>query len=373
MKMKILIILNLLGIILNEKWYGEITGYDINDAKKYAGKKGITITHFYLCGNRRYWVHYKGQNWSYLTYVGCRPAGNGSPIDGICIEGGMKYRVQLKSGKWTNEVTRCNTIDDSDPTAFAGVLGEEISAIAISGGDKYSVAEGGDSSEFEECAKRVFKNLFGYNIKFEKYSEKKTFRAGLNIVNIQLIQTYEFIKDGQITFDIENGVVKGFKWNKKIERNEMKSSMKEISGFTPIELKATIEAAYKNGMHNGKVSITFDFIQRQLIIDAISKINAERFIFSGGFRITISLHDNNNDKFMALLSKYPALYTSEEKKKKLRNPIKFPIMTFDQLFKKEYFILAGIGAVELLVAIYFGFSISELLKEEIYEIMTNLA
>ena len=375
MKMKIFIILNLLGIIVKcEKWYGEITGYDINDETKYAGKSGITITHFYLCGKRPYWVHYKGaSSWSFLTYVGCLPAGNGSPIDGICIgvEKGQKYRVKLKSGKWTNEITRCNTINDnSDPTAFAGVLGEEISAVAISGGDIYSVAEGGESSEFEECTKRVVKNLFGFNIKFESYSEKIIYTAGANLVSIQFIKREEFIKDGEITFDIENGIIKRIKWNKKIEKNEMNFEMKKITGYTPIELRLTIEKAYKNGMYNGKVSIMFDFLQNILIIDALSKINATRLIFSGGFRITITLHNNNNNKFMAILAKYPSLYPQKEKMK-IKIPNKNPLMTFDQLFKN--IIVGGAIIAELVIAYYFGFAVAIILKETLIEIARILA
>lgn len=342
MKMKLLFILSLLIIIKGEKWYGEITGYDINDSSKYAGEKGITITHFYLCGNREYWVHFKGQsNWSYHTFRSCEPAGNGSPIDGICIGGGLKYRVRLKTGEWLNEVVRCNTCEDS-PTAFAGRFGQEISSIAISGGDIYSVAEGENSSNYEECAKRVFYNLFNYNVGFDKEKEILKFLAGKNIITLQLIEKYEFNQGGDITFTIKNGEIESANWNKKIfNMNEINVDLKKIIDKNPIEFKMGFEYAFKSGMNNGKVSISYNFITQMYIIEAISKINADRLLYSGGFRINIFLNNEFKGKLIPALLRFPQLLPREYRLQVLRNPNKNLAITFEKIFNQENLLKMG--------------------------------
>lgn len=70
----------------------------------------------------------------------------------------------------------------------------------------------------------------------------------------------------------------------------MQIIMKKI---IPIDFKEIFEASFKGGMNNGKVGITFDTNKKQFIIDAISKINANRPIYIGGFRIIINLGDEN--------------------------------------------------------------------------------
>lgn len=352
MKMTLLFIINLLIIIKGEKWYGEITGYDINDSRNYAGKKGITITHFYLCGNREYWVHFKGQsNWSYHTFTACEPAGNGSPIDGICIGGGLKYRVRLKTGEWLNEVVRCNICENS-PTAFAGRFGQEISSIAISGGDKYSVAEGENSSNAEESAKRVFYNLFNYNVGFDKEKEVLKFFAGTNIITLELLQRYELNQKGDITFTIKNGEIESANWNKKIfKNNEINVDLKKIIDKNPIEFKIGFEYAFKTGMNNGKVSITYDYIKQIYIIEAISKINADRLIYSGGFRINIFLNDQFKKKFMPAVFRFPQLLPREYRLQVVKNPNRNPILTFEEVFNKENIVKMGKLAFEIGVTI----------------------
>ena len=352
MKKTLLFILNLLIIIKGEKWYGEITGYDINDSTKYAGKKGIIITHFYLCGNREYWVHFKGQsNWSYHTFRACEPAGNGSPIDGICIGGGLKYRVRLKTGEWLDEVVRCNICENS-PTAFAGRFGQEISSIAISGGDKYSVAEGENSSNYEECAKRVFYNLFKYNVGFDKEREILKFLAGTNIVTLQLIQRFEFNQKGaDITFTIKNGEIESANWNKKIFNNEINVDLKKIINNDPIDFKMGFEYAFKSGMNNGKVSITYDFIRQVFTIEAISKINANRLIYSGGFRINIFLNNGFKSKFMPASLRFPQLLPREYRLQVLKNPKNSQIITFDNIFNQENLLKMGRIAFEIGITI----------------------
>ena len=157
----------LLVVIKCEIWYGKIRGYDINDPKKYAGTSGIEITHFYLCGSREYMIHIKGAPWDKWSksYVGCRfVAGIGLPIDGICIKD-AKYRVRLTNGEWLKEISRCNICENNGET-FAGRIGESISAVAIDGGEEYSVAKGPETPNNEICTIKVIKNLFNFDISF---------------------------------------------------------------------------------------------------------------------------------------------------------------------------------------------------------------
>lgn len=335
--MKSLIIIILLGIIVKgkgEKWYGEITGYDINDGKKYAGTRGITITHFYLCGNRDYWVHYKGLGWSQHKYTNCEPAGVGFyPIDAICISGNLEYRVRIKNGRWLNGITRCNT-DSSDSDAFAGIIGQEIDAIAISGGDIYSVAEGDFSPNNEVCAGRVFKNIFGHHINFESEKQGIEYNLGDTKISIKLVTNVEFNfneGDSDITFTIKKGEITQFKWNKKLNKNnEIELNMKSATGFTPLEFKTTIQSAFKNGMHNGYVKISFDYLKEEVIVEAISQINADRIIFAGGFNINISIDYHKKINFVRQLVNYPVLLPRD-----IIKEAKNPIFTLDRIFTME--------------------------------------
>ena len=335
----IILLFFLLISIKNEKWYGEITGYDINNKDKYAGTSGIKITHFYLCGNREYYIHRLGDPWNIWSnkYVGCQPAGNGVPIDGICIVNG-KYRARLTNGNWLKEISRCNIVENNGET-FAGQIGETISSIAIDGGDVYSVATGSDSPDKEVCAINVFKNLFGCELSFKKENEVLRFRAGIDLVVVELIKEATIIQDGEITFMIENREIKGFKWNKKIEKNEIEVNVEKITGIKPKKFKMKITEAFKNGMLNGYVSISFDIINKSIKIEAITKINAKRLIFGGGFRITIILGDENRRKFMYAFSKFPSLLPEKEKKELKKYPDfpRIPIFEFDKFFSQTYY------------------------------------
>ena len=316
-------------MINTEKWYGEITGYDINDKNKYAGTSGIIITHFFLCGNREYLVHHLGDPWNIWSnkYRDCNlPAGNGVPIDGICIING-KYRARLTNGKWLKEISRCN-IEENNGETFAGQIGETISSVAIDGGDIYSVAVGSDTGDKEANAIKVFKNLFGYELSFTKEDEIIHFRVGNDIVFVELVKSFETIQDGDITFMVENGEVKGYKWNKKIEKNEIQVVVNKITNTKPIEFKMKITEAFKKGMSSGEVSISYDIINKAIVMEAMTKFNTKRATAMGGFRITIKLGDNSKKQFMYAFSKYPELWPEEKRKELIRRP-KIPNVFFN--------------------------------------------
>ena len=58
------------------------------------------MTHFYLCGDHHYRVHYLGDPRDQWTggYCNCDPVGNGRPIDGIARWEWISS--QIKNGDW---------------------------------------------------------------------------------------------------------------------------------------------------------------------------------------------------------------------------------------------------------------------------------
>ena len=64
--------------IKNEEWWGSVTGYDTKDHNNgYAGSTRSKIIDFYLCGKRKYRVHYLGDDplkWS-ENFSKCDPVG----------------------------------------------------------------------------------------------------------------------------------------------------------------------------------------------------------------------------------------------------------------------------------------------------------
>ena len=101
MKIPIILVLFLLIIIKNEKSYGEIKSSNINDSQNgYDHFRGKVLTHFYLCGDHHYRVHYLGDPRDQWTgeYCNCDPVGNGRPIDGIARWEWISS--QIKNGDW---------------------------------------------------------------------------------------------------------------------------------------------------------------------------------------------------------------------------------------------------------------------------------
>lgn len=363
--MKLIFLISLLLVnIKNEKWYGEITGYDINNKNKYAGTSGIKITHFYLCGSREYYIHRLGDPWNIWSnaFVGCEPAGNGVPIDGICIKD-AKYRVRLTDGKWMDEISRCNICENTGET-FAGKIGVAISSIAIeAGNDVYSVAtsiNSDDTPNNEKSVIKIVKSLFGVDISFTSEQEILTFDAGKHFVSVKLTKSASVSKEGDITFNMENGEIKGFKWTKQFKGKEFELSMKDMANFTPFQFKNKLSVAFKSGMSNGKVSITYDPIGDVIIIEALTTISEKRVKvkIAGGFKIFIfSKGDENKVKFMEKFIKFPAIYRSRELRK-VRAQILSPsyeglLQMFNNVFTKKNMKIGGIAVGVLIACVIF--------------------
>ena len=127
------------------------------------------MTHFYLCGSRLYRVHYLGADRDTWTgeYCCCGEVGDGRPIDGIAISGGLGYQVRLKNGDWQPLVHGYDIYDEKN--GMAGVFDQQIDAVLIEGGETYRVAYGPSTSLIENVAKKVSQNLFGVLILKKMY------------------------------------------------------------------------------------------------------------------------------------------------------------------------------------------------------------
>ena len=139
-------------------WLGNITGYDINNAKYgYAGGTSKPISGIYAnasVGNVYYRVHQKGGSW--LPEVKNREdyAGNlGKPIDGFMSKSDstkLTYRAHDKTHGWLSEISGYD-INNAN-TGYAGWTGYEIDAIMIKADDIVKVSENLRSKFFFDFA-----------------------------------------------------------------------------------------------------------------------------------------------------------------------------------------------------------------------------
>ena len=159
---------------------------------------------------------------------------------------------------------------------------------------------------------------------------------------------------------MENGEIKGFKWTKQLKGKEFELSMKDMANFTPFQFKSKLSVAFKSGMSNGKVSITYDPIGDVIIIEALTTISEKRVKvkIAGGFKIFIfSKGDENKVKFMEKFIKFPAIYRSRELRK-VRAQILSPsyeglLQMFNNVFTKKNMKIGGIAVGVLIACVIF--------------------
>ena len=290
---RFLILFILFNLIKPETWFGEVYGYDTNDGKNgYAGSSGKPITAFYLNGNRRYRVHYKGDSKNTWTgeYDNSGVVGIGRSIDAIAISGGYYYRVRYKNEDWETPVSGYDIYDSTN--GYAGTLGKEIDAIAIDGGNGYRVAYGGESSNVEEVSKRVTKNLFGVDHSYSYDKEETIINNKYVKVTVKLEYGYNFSQKSIINLVIKNHKIED------VNLGDFMNIFEELEKFTAFninDLKTKIEYSYSNGMANGSVNVVYYFFLKKIQITAGSKITEDHHSFRGGFTITFHLKDDFNN------------------------------------------------------------------------------
>lgn len=297
----ILIMIISLFVVKCETWWGEVSGHNIYDGKNgYAGSSGKAITAFYLCGNRRYRVHYKGDskdNWT-GEYWNCEPVGIGRTIDGISISGGYQYRVRYKNGNWEVPVSGYNIYDARN--GFAGTYEREIDAILVDGNEIYRAAYGVDSSSnVEQVARRVVKNLFGIDAYYSFDYETTIIDNYYSKVTVKLEHEFNWKSDSKMSLVIKNNVPTDVNLG---NFGNILEELKKVINFNINDLQAKIKYSFANGMSNGSVNIIIYLLQRKIELYAGSKITADHHSYRGGYKITIYFHDHINELGEKLLS-----------------------------------------------------------------------
>ena len=292
--LKYFLFILLLSVIKSETWEAPVWGFDQNDWKNgIAGRPGYSITGFYLCGGRNYRVHYLGDPKDSWTgeYSWCDPVGLGKPIDGIAISGGKWYGVRRKKGKWIGNVNGYDIKDSKN--GYAGILGVEIDAIIVQGGDEYRICHGGTSSVPEQVANRVVNNIFGVSKSYNYDWETTVVNNRMTEVKVKLMSKWNINYDGAIKFVIENNSLKEVDWGGLIG-DDLYKSLKEAIGFDINNVKYKFEKGFTEGMANGNVVINIYWVQRKIEIDTGIKITKDSTSIRNGFRITIHIKDNDD-------------------------------------------------------------------------------
>lgn len=276
-----------------ESWYGEVKGANKKDGKNgYAGNKGSSITSFYLCGDRHYMVHYLGDKediWD-IERWNCDPTETSKKIDAISISGGKGYQVRIKNGDWLKMVYGFD-INDSN-NGYAGILGKEIDAILINGGNIYRVAYGETTINLQS-AQKVLKNLFGgsYNLEFDKFN--LIYITKRIMVGVKLLHNWEIKNDGLIKFNVKNHKLADIDLGGLIGI-DLNSILLSKINLDAIGLKTTLTTGFKDGMADGSISISFSWPEKKIEIDTGTKINSDHSSFRQGFRITITFYDDDD-------------------------------------------------------------------------------
>ena len=294
MKISIILILFLSIRIKSETWYGIITGANKNDGKNgYAGSRGRALTHFYLCGDRHYRVHYLGDPRDQWTgeYWGCDPVGNGRSIDGIAISGGKGYQVRLKNGDWLDMVYGYNIFDYNK--GMAGQYNCEIDAILVEGGDSYRVAYGPSTSLVENVASKISNNLFGVSREFNFDQNLFILENDKVIVFGKLLHTINVeLQKGIIKLTIkENNVVEA-DWSGLLPENINKFLKQIINVYN---IQSSFESKISAGLVNGDVSVKLFWLEKKMEINVGVKITPDHWSYRGGVKYTIFMKDDHDD------------------------------------------------------------------------------
>ena len=293
MKISIIFQLFLLTIIKSETWYDPVSGANRYDGKNgYAGSRGKALTHFYLCGNRLYRVHYLGADKDTWTgeYCCCGEVGDGRPIDGIAISGGQGYQVRLKNGKWQDIVYGYDIYDHKN--GMAGIFNYPIDAILVSGGDTYRAAIGPSTSLIEIVATKLSNNLFQVHKEFNFESEEFILDNDKVLITGKLYHNLDAqLSDGIIKLTIQDNNVVHADWSGLLPENVNKALKSLIDVYNQ---QTTFESKITAGIVHGDVSVKIFWAEKKIEINASSKITKDHWSHRGGVKFTIYMKDNHN-------------------------------------------------------------------------------
>jgi len=311
-------LMNILIKIRTERWWPPAIEYNIENHKDgYAGTSNEPAIDFYLCGERKYKVHYLGDPpllWS-QNFSNCDPAGNGRIIDGICVYGNKSYRGRLHVGSWWLGVIKgCNISDSRD--GFSGRLGNAYSCISINGGDSYRISSlptGYDikSSHPKNSSDRIIKHIFGKNVKnFANYdkeyeldlSTEKNNKFHFFKSNIILINNTNLNLDGEgikLIF-LNEKIVNSFWGEKEINKNFIEK-LKNIINFDINEERKNFEEIIAKEIMNGILVIHTFYKEKRIQVDIGIRICSDAEGFRGGIKFNLILI--NNLEFINIIKK----------------------------------------------------------------------
>ena len=315
----IYLLLFLFVSIKSERWWGAVNGYNLSDNDLgYAGSSRTICIDFYLCGKRKYQVHYLGDApnlWS-KNFSNCDPVGVGRPIDGICVYGKKSYKGRVTGNlKWMPIIKNCNT---TKKYGYVGLLDTSLSCIAINGKDYYrmgyvEVYEEIVSSNPKNLSERIIKHFFGNKVKNDScYNESylldlsvdsknnnklKFFNATIQLLNNEDINVngdeIKFVFFDKSTLDCTFG---------KQEMNKiMLKKLKAIINFDFNEEINTFYNQMKANIQCGLLTIHSFFNESRIQMDIASKIAQDFNGYRGGIRLNLVL--KNYDKLIEIIKK----------------------------------------------------------------------
>ena len=286
-----------------EEWWDAVYRYNIEDDDYgYAGASYTKIVDFYLCGKRKYQVHYLGDDsltWS-KNFSNCDPVGNGKAIDGICIHGEKSYRGRLfRESAWLEVTKECNIYDKH---GFTGNLGTPLSCVTINGKDYYRVAYVTDvqeikSSNPKSVFDRISKKIFGKNIqykaeygienKIELPSNNDLFTSTIQLLNIDEVK----IDGTEIKLIISNEKINSSFWGSDIN-NLLNKKLKKILNIDINEKTKIFENIIAEETIHGITTIHSVWKEKKITIESVIKITSDIEGIRGGYRFNFILKDS---------------------------------------------------------------------------------
>jgi hypothetical protein len=312
MSTKIIILIYLLLLIKCQKYYGEVNGHtNENHQNGYAGDSVYPFSDFYLCSDRKYRVHFFGNNdtdWS-PEYTACQHVSEDceKTIDGITISGGLEYRSRINKFDWLGLISGYD-INDS-LYGFAGVLGKDMYSIYIFGDEYYRAGvkrDDANCSNEKALAKNFIINVFGeeeiynnfpndLNISYTEIEIYKDQKTNTNFT-VLLLNTSEINFKGKMTIKIEQKSIIYKNFGGHISNN-LKKELKNLVNFDADKLNQFFNYFCIN-MTNGDLAINFYWLKKKIEIDVGIKILPQHYSYRGGYRFNIYLDDSNQEQLL---------------------------------------------------------------------------
>ena len=307
--------------IKNDRWYGLVNGYSIIDHNYgYAGDSTAKCVDLYLCGKKKYRVHYLGDDkntWS-KNFSNCDPAGIGREIDGLCIYSNRRsYKARIyATNDWTPVIKDCD-INDHE-LGYAGELGNTLSSISINGDDYYRFGYIKEkdpiiSSYNKNVSDRIIKLFFGEKIenKVENITEyeldlsldkKNSNKLSYLEATIQLLKNEELNLNGDkikyvfyTTTDTHRSI-----YGNTINNSTIKK-LKDIINFDYNEEIIKFHQEMATNIMRGIITIHSNYKEKRIQFDVGSKVMENVNGFRDGIRLNFILKNDNN--FIELIKK----------------------------------------------------------------------